>query len=78
MRATTSEVARATRKRAIQRIAALEGIAEEVVIGSIEAGHRRHSAAFDALVCAGIEAMLTLAAQGRIELVTEYTPGEHA
>jgi hypothetical protein len=77
MKATTTQVARAARKRAIQVIAAKEGIPEAVVIGCIEAGHRRHTAAFDALITAGIEAVLTLSAQGRIELITEYTPGQH-
>lgn len=70
MKVTTTQVAKAARKRAIERIAAKNGVSTDVVVGCLAAGHRRMNQAFDALVCAGIETILTLAEQGRLELIT--------
>jgi hypothetical protein len=77
-KATTTQVARAIRTQAIAHIAAKNGIAPEVVIGCLAAGHTRYTDQLDACAAAAIERTFQLVDSGALHLITEYTPGEHA
>jgi hypothetical protein len=77
-KATTTQVAAAIRKNAIAHIASKNGLPPEVVIGCIAAGHQRLTAQLDVCVTAAIERTFQMVESGVFELVTEYTPGEHA
>jgi hypothetical protein len=77
-KATTTQVAAAIRKHAIAHIASKNGLPPEVVIGCIAAGHKRLTDQLDVCVTAAIERTFQMVDSGAFQLLTEYTPGEHA
>jgi hypothetical protein len=76
--ATTTQVAQTIRAQAIAHIARRNGVTPEAVIGCLAAGHKRYTALLDACVTAAIELTFQLAESGVFQLISDYTPGEHA